>query len=233
VSTLATKLIYTETVIRNLTSAEKFFGFLPKHGKRLKAFGDANKKDYFTFEGTLATMLQDRKRYIDAYKRAAGTKDLISVRENRRHVVYADVLNATVIAVGDLCYWDTGSSSVKPASSFTWGGSLAATQASFNDVFLGVALEAHANGGGAVKIAVDISPDSLHDFAATSATHQIGDLVGPAKDVGNNLLANKVEAAVAANAIGRVRRRDSGATATALIAVHSAFYGHNTNAVLG
>lgn len=220
--TLATDLSYVETEIKNISGSERYFGFIPPHGKRLAA----NEK--VSVLGDINDQIAKVKRKVDALA-AAVEDDVLRVTRSHRHVVYVDVDNTTVIAVGDLLYLDTDDA--KPASSFTWDTNIATTQANFANVFLGVALEAHANGGGAVKIAVDISPDSYWDFIATSATHQIGDTVGPAKNPSADLLmSTTVVGAAATSSIGRVVRRDSAATATALIRVQSAYWGHNAAA---
>ena len=51
--------------------------------------------------------------------------------------------SGTTIAIGDLIYRDGGASNVpKPAASLAWDTSLAVTQETFHDSFLGVALSA-------------------------------------------------------------------------------------------
>src|SRR5688572_224089 len=94
------KISYIETVVRNLQSSERFYGFLPPHGKRLAAVGDSGRGDYFTFKGDIETFIARRKRYLDAFDSAVNrTSPLISVRVNKRVVYYAVVPNATAFTV--------------------------------------------------------------------------------------------------------------------------------------
>lgn|SRR3990167_9046833 len=121
-------------------------------------------------------------------------------REGAQRLVRVPVDSTTVIAVGDLVWYDTDDA--KPASDFTWDTNLATTQAAFAKKFLGVAVEAHTAAEGATKthISVDMSVDSIYSFACTSDTYMLGVPLGPAE--GSSTLSNTVlEDAVKASAI--------------------------------
>ncbi len=165
------------------------------------------------------------RRLADAFTNAVSLK-LIQVTRNVRHIVYCAVDSGTVIAVGDLVYLDTDD--VKPAGSFTWTSDLTTTRQNFANVFLGVALDAHAAGVAVTNFRVDVSPLSLYTFTADSDAHEIGSLVAPKKQSGNALESAILDAtSTAAEAIGRVRRRDSSAATTVVASFQSAYWGHN------
>lgn len=140
--------------------------------------------------------------------------------------VLVAVDSATVIVQGDLLWLDTDDA--KPASAFAWNSDLATTQGNFVNAFLGIALANHTGGSGAVtNFPVDISPLSLYAYPCTSQTHEIGGTLGPAKDTGNALLANKLDNTVAGSSCSRVARRDASAAATVLVRFQSAYWGIN------
>lgn len=218
------KVSYTETVVRNLKTSEKFYGFLPPHGKRLQAFGDSLKRDYYTFKGDIETFIGRRKRYIDAYNRAVdATAPYIRVTENKRVVYYAAVSNSQAFTAGDLCYWDSGSSVAKPASQFTWDTNLATTQTAFKAVCLGVALESKTANDGKVFLKIDISGQSFFDFQLTAgSSYQIGQTFAPAKASGNALLSNKLVAAASSASCARLVTDVGSSDTSLLVTVNSA-----------
>lgn len=155
-------------------------------------------------------------------------------RSGRVHLARVRVDSATVIEKGDLVYLDTDD--VKPASSFTWDTDLATTQAAFAAAFLGVAHEQSASGD-TDPISVDLSPDAVYEFDVASATYEVGDMLGPDKDGGNNKLMDQQLEAVASGGLGIARAAEyKAAAATALrVTLASAYYtgSANVNANLG
>lgn len=220
----ATNLADITTIITNTSGKTLSFGFIPPHGKELTS-GES-----VTVVGDLAVQLKtgggrDNKRKVVAFQNAITNK-LIRVARSVRHIVYCAVDASTVITAGDLLYLDTDD--VKPAGSFTWDNDLATTQAGFADVFLGVALDAHATADGAVTdFPVDISPNSLYAYLCASETHEIGDTFGPDKQSGDALESQKLEKAVAASSIARAHKRNAVAATTALVTFQSAYWGFN------
>ncbi len=211
---------YTETVIKNISGDELYFGFIPPHGRRIDA------DDTYSFKGDIDDMIsawpsQRRKRFADALE-AATEGELVRITRNLRSVVYPLVQNTTVIAVGDLIFYD--GTNAAPAADFAWSSDLATTQDNFANQFLGVALEAHASGDGAIRVAVDISPFSLWDFTSNTEIHKLGNMLAPAKDSGNALLSNKLALCTPSVGIARAHRQDSSPTATAFVSITSAFW---------
>lgn len=123
---------------------------------------------------------------------------------------YADVADAQDISRGNLCALDGGT--IVTAADETWDTNEATTRANFVSKFAGVATRAHANGDGD-KHNVPFAAEGVFDFTAVSDDYEIGDLVGPAKDTGNALLANKVKAVSTLDeAIGTVVKKAGSAT---------------------
>lgn len=117
-------------------------------------------------------------------------------------VVSAPTVSADVIAPGDFLWADSGNSyAPRPFSAYTWDTNILTTQTSSKLVFLGVALSAKKAG---VTDTVRIATDGVFEFDCASATFNLGDLVGAAKQTGNLMENQKVAAAVVAGAIGRV-----------------------------
>lgn len=128
--------------------------------------------------------------------------------------------SGTTIAIGDLIYRDGGASNVpKPAASLAWDTSLAVTQETFHDSFLGVALSA---GRSADTDKIRIATSGIFEFDCASATFAAGALVGPAKQSGNALESQKVVSVATANlAIGRVEQDYTSATTRVRVRVMS------------
>ena len=158
----------------------------------------------------------------------------VRFRSGRVHLAKLRVDSATVIEKSDLVFLD--SDDVKPASSFTWDTDLATTQSAFAAVFMGVAHEQSADGD-TEPISVDLSPDAVYEFDVASATYEVGDLLGPDKDGGNNNLMDQQLEAVASDSLGIARAAEyKAAAATALrVMLASAYYtgSANVNANLG
>lgn len=123
--------------------------------------------------------------------------------------VQAPFDTAVAIAIGDLCYIDSSTGKVEPASNFTWTSDLATTQPLFAARFVGVAGQRYDGTNSTAYGIKDgnlrVDTDGVYEFDCAAATFKVGDLVGPAKQSGNALENQKV-AAVAGKtlAIGRV-----------------------------
>lgn len=218
-----TKAQFNTTVI-NTNAKTLFFGFLPPHGKTLTS-GQS-----FTFVGDLYNYCASRgRRFTTALTNAITRGDMVvQTGPSGSETVLCSVLNTTVIAVGDTVFLDTGGD-VKSATVFTWDTNIGTTQPEFKVKFLGVALAAHANGGGAIAtFPVDISPDVVWQFPCTSEAHEIGDTLGLAKASGNALLPQQLVKAIAANSIARCVSRDASAATTVSVRLQSAYRGNNS-----
>lgn len=130
--------------------------------------------------------------------------------------VDAPVLTAQVVAVGDIVGLSSGN--VVRASDTTWNTSLAQTQADFRLLYLGVSGQAKDGTtsqirGNSIANRIRVDTDGIFTFATASASYNIGDIVGPAKDTGNALL-NDTVASVAAldKAIGYVVEKTTSST---------------------
>lgn len=218
-----TNLQDVQTVVTNTSGNTLVIGWLPPHGKTLE------NGESVTIPGDLVSQMKTggrtNKRKYAAYLRALTNK-YVQIYVNHRDIVHAAVDNSTVIAVGDLVWLDTDD--VKPAASFAWNSDLATTQADFVNSFMGVALDAHASGGGATTIRVDTSPQSIYKRTCTSATHELGATLGPAKHSSTNtLLNNQLVSAVAASSCARVVERQASASTSCAVRFQSAYYGNN------
>lgn len=207
------------TTVRNVSGKTLTFGFLPPHGKTL----DDNEE--YTFAGDIQQYLTSARK-VNAFKNAIEDGLLVVGRgADQSQVVYCAVDNTSVIAAGDMVFLDTDD--VKSAADFTWDTDLATTQAEFAAKFLGIALAAHASGGGAITdFPVDISHTAVYSLPCTSETHEIGDTLGPAKDSGNALLPQKLVKAAAGNSIASCVKRD-GTAATTVSVVFESFANEN------
>lgn len=206
-----TLLSDVQTVVTNVSGSDRYFGFLPYHGKKL------TNGESFTWSGSLDAFLNRVKRRRQGFD-AAVDAGLIEVRENHRQIIYAKVDTATVIVAGDLLWYDTSDDEVKPAADLTWNTNIATTQADFANVYAGVALASHAGGSGTVtNFPVDISPTSLYEFTCTSETHQLDETLGPAKASGDALLSNKLVKAAASSSMARTARLDASAAVKVLV----------------
>lgn len=93
-----------------------------------------------------------------------------------------------------------------PAKVFTWTTDLATTQTNFAAAFFGISeWRSRAATTDARDLRIAVNMDGTYEVDCTSATYVPGQLVGLAKDTGNNLLSSKVEAVASkALAIGVV-----------------------------
>jgi hypothetical protein len=149
-------------------------------------------------------------------------------RHGQRRPLNLPVLSASVIEINDMLFLAT--TTVKAAADFTWNTDLATTQAGFADVFVGIAMHKSASGDTA-NVDVDVSPDSLYEYACNSATYAPGATLGPDKAAGNALLSQTLEAAVAASSVAKAMQNYSSATTSLLVSFASVYNpGANTAA---
>lgn len=138
----------------------------------------------------------------------------------------------TIISAGDLVYLDDDV--VKPASDFPWTTNLATTQSNFAAVFLGVAHQSSASGE-TDPISVDLSPLSIYEIDAASATYEVGDILAP--DEASSHLMNQRLEAVASGSLGIARAAEYKAAASTTLRVTFASAYHpassNANAAIG
>lgn len=126
------------------------------------------------------------------------------------------IATAQAVTTGDLV--GLTSNTLARASDTTWDTNLATTQVAFRATFLGVAGQTKDNAtaqirGNSTANRCRVDTDGTYLFKTASASYNIGDLVGPAKDTGNALL-NDTVASVAAldKAIGIVVEKTTSAT---------------------
>jgi hypothetical protein len=128
----------------------------------------------------------------------------------------ATVATAKAVAVGDIVGMSSGT--LVKASDETWDTNLATTQTNFVTKFLGVSgQQKDANVarvfGNASDNVIRIDAGGVFEFDCASATFEVGDLVGCAKQSGNALEDQKVVAVASeALAIGRVTQRGTSIT---------------------
>lgn len=142
-----------------------------------------------------------------------------------------NVASATVIAKGDMLWNNSGE--VKPASDFTWDTNLATTQASFVNLFVGIAVESSA-AGSTEPVSVDMDPTSVWEYDQASATVVNGAAVGPAKASGNALENQKVVGSTGTSSCGRVFQ--GGTSLTRVQCTFASAYStaaNNVNSVVG
>lgn len=152
-------------------------------------------------------------------------------RSGQVHLRRVPVDAATVIEAGDLVWLD--GDDAKPASQLAWGGTLAATQASFAAKFLGIAHQPSL-AGDTTPISIDVSGDSVYEVDVASAIYKFGDTLGP--DENSSKLTNQsLEAAATANAIARSCEFSTAATSTLRVSFASAYgtSSANVNAAIG
>ena len=131
--------------------------------------------------------------------------------------VVAAVDSASVIEIGDAVYLDTDDA--KPASAMAAGGSLAATQEAFHDIFLGVAAQ---RSRALDTDAIRVDAEGTFEYPCDSATFEVGDLVGLAESAAFAVEDQKVVAVATANlAIGRVAKREATAVTKVFVRIIS------------
>ena len=132
--------------------------------------------------------------------------------------VMLPVDSTTVVEIGDLVYLDTDDA--KPASALSDAGTLTANQEALHDNFVGVAMQASAAGN---TTAIRIATTGVFELDCTSATFEVGDLVGIDENPGGTALEDQQAVAVAtANlAIGRCAKRVSPAATSVYVDIVS------------
>lgn len=210
----------SQTIVKNVSGATRSFGFIPPHGRTLAD------NEQVTVSGDIYSHLKT-KRKRDGFEAALASGSIVVLQgTGKEDVRLFAVDDSSVINAGDLVWLDTDD--VKAAADISWNTNLATTQADFANVFVGVALQDHENGGGAITdFPVDVSPDAVYNFTCTSETHEVGALLGPAKDSGNALLSDTLEVAVAASSIARCVTRDASAATDVDVKLQSSILGHN------
>ncbi|OHB67563.1 MAG: hypothetical protein A2V70_08450 [Planctomycetes bacterium RBG_13_63_9] len=132
--------------------------------------------------------------------------------------VVAAVDAATVIEIGDLVYQETNDA--RPASSYTYQGSKAATQDAFVDKFLGVAMQRSGDGE---TSPIRVATTGVFEFDSPSNTVELGDLMGPDENDAGTALMNQQVVKVNGSqyAIGRVARQEFKLTTSVLLDIRS------------
>lgn len=124
-------------------------------------------------------------------------------------------VGAAAIAIGDAVYLSAGK--ILPASSQADGGTLAANQETFHDVFVGFALE-NASANQSALIAVATS--GVMEMDCASATFEIGDRVGMSENTAGNALLKTTGIAVATDNLSVGRCCERKATAATRVKVY-------------
>jgi Uncharacterized conserved protein (DUF2190) len=132
--------------------------------------------------------------------------------------VLASVASTTIIEIGDLVYQVSGMA--QPGTVLADLGTKAANQEAFHDAFLGVAMQASPDGSTAP---IRVATTGVFEFTTTSATFELGDLVGIEENAaGDELLSQTVVKVATANlAVGRCVKRFSSASTKVLVDVES------------
>jgi hypothetical protein len=131
--------------------------------------------------------------------------------------VAATIATAKAVDAGDLVGMSAGT--LVKAEDTAWDTDLATTQTNFAALFLGVCAQTKTSTtvarvfGNSSDNVIMVNTGGTVEFDCASATFEVGDLVGPAKDTGNALLSDKVVAVGSeALAIGRVVERGTSIT---------------------
>jgi len=117
--------------------------------------------------------------------------------------------SAQVVEIGDIVWLNTDD--IRPASQFTWAGSLSQTQDNFAEYFTGVAMDQSRSGDTAE---IHIKTEGVFEFNCPSGTWEIGDLIGVDDNAGGTALEDQkvINVGDAARAIGYCARRETTAT---------------------
>ena len=107
-------------------------------------------------------------------------------RYGETNPVVLPVASATVIEIGDLVYFDSGT--VKPASALAYGASLAATQETFHDKFAGVAMQQSRAGD---TFDIRVATTGVFEFVCASATFEVGARIGVDDNAAATALVNQ------------------------------------------
>ena len=132
--------------------------------------------------------------------------------------VVAAVDSAIVIEIGDLLWQNVNDA--RPASAVDDQGTEAANQEIFADYFLGVAMQRSRSGESAP---IRVATTGVFEFDCPSGTFELGDLIGADENSAGDALLDQQVAKVSDSpyAIGRVAKREPGATTSVLVDVRS------------
>jgi hypothetical protein len=132
--------------------------------------------------------------------------------------VVAAVDSGTVIEIGDLVLLNTDDA--KPASALVDQGTKDQNQAAVAAIFLGVAMQRSRSGETAP---IRVATTGVFEWDCPSGTFELGDMVGVDENAAGNALLNQQVAKVttAANAIGRVAKRQPSAGTSVLVDIRS------------
>ena len=124
----------------------------------------------------------------------------------------------TVIELGDLVV--LSGDDARPANAAAGGGSEAATQIGFQPAFAGVAMQRSRAGD---TSPIRVATTGVFEFDCAAATFEVGDLIGPAYDAGEDELLNQAVVAVPATnrALGRCAKRAPSNTTRVMVDIVS------------
>lgn len=130
--------------------------------------------------------------------------------------VMVTIATAKAATKGDIC--GLSSNTYVSAADTTWDTNLATTQTAYNALHLGISLQdktanvARVYGNSADNV-IRVATAGIFSMPCASATLEVGDYLGPAKDTGNALVSNTVvKVASRALAMGRVVERGTSIT---------------------
>jgi hypothetical protein len=131
--------------------------------------------------------------------------------------IQVTIATAKAVDAGDIV--GLSSNTLVRAEDQAWDTDLATTQTAFALLFTGVSMQTKTSTtvarifGNSEDNVCMVATAGEYEFDCASATFEVGDYVGPAKDTGNALLSDKVvEVASEALAIGRVVKRGTSIT---------------------
>lgn len=144
--------------------------------------------------------------------------DVMRWRYGETNPIVLPVDSATVIEIGDLIYLDTDDA--KPASSQADQGNKSANQSLFHNKFAGVAMQRSRSGD---TDPIRVATTGVFEFAATSGTREVGQLLGVEENSGGTALEDqKLENVSGAHlAVGRCAKRVSPADTRVLVDIVS------------
>jgi len=142
--------------------------------------------------------------------------DVMRWRYGETAPVMLPVQSATVIEIGDLVYQSTDHA--LPAGAQADQGTKAGNQQLFHNNFVGVAMQQSRAGD---TTPIRVATTGVFAFDCTSATFEVGALIGGDENTGGTALMNQVVAAVNAEnlAIGRCAKRVSPAETSVLVEI--------------
>lgn len=135
--------------------------------------------------------------------------------------------SAIVIERGDICWLNTDD--VRPAASYTWSSSDAATQTAIANVFLGIADEAKP-AGAAGLVNIDISATSVYEFTCVATTWEVGTTFAVDGNGSDALFSQVLEkSATATQCIARALDRATASSTKVHVSFASAYHTGSAN----